>query len=426
MIASVVAAVAILWLARSYTFYYDEWTFITTAPTWTWATYLQPHNEHPVMVTRAVYAVLLSTVGLRSYVPYMAVLLALHGASAVLLFEIVRRRAGDLVALGATALLLLLGAGWENLLWAFQLQFLGSVACGLGMLLSLQGRSSRRHLLMAAVLATASVMFSGVGLFFGVAAAVQLVATPGRRRELVWFAPTAAAVAAWYLAFGRTYSPAGGLSPGEIATLPLYVVWGLGASAGGLIGVSGYAGLAVAALASIAVAYRWRRDGPDAFRLGIVAGLISFYALTGLIRVQLGYQQSGASRYTYEGAVFWLLLLGDAARSLPFRGVWRPVMVSFLVLAVISNGLLLWNSAAAKTVLMQRQIADLQALAAERHDPCLDPNGQVDPVVMPVETRPVLYYRAVDLYGDPARSLPILDPADFDRARARLIVPGCT
>jgi hypothetical protein len=101
-------------------------------------------------------------------------------------------------------------------------------------------------------------------------------------------------------------------------------------------------------------------------------------------------------------------------------------MVSFLVLAVISNGLLLWNSAAAKTVLMQRQIADLQALAAERHDPCLDPNGQVDPVVMPVETRPVLYYRAVDLYGDPARSLPILDPADFDRARARLIVPGCT
>jgi hypothetical protein len=190
LLASVAAAAAILWLARSFTFYYDEWTFITTAPDWGWTTYLQPHNEHPVMLTRAIYAVLLSTVGLRSYLPYMAVLLALHAASVVLLFEIVRRRAGDLVALGSAALLLLLGAGWENLLWAFQLQFVGSVACGLGMLLALQAESRPRNLLIAAALLTASLMFSSVGLFFGVAAVVQSATTPDRRRDLVWFVPT--------------------------------------------------------------------------------------------------------------------------------------------------------------------------------------------------------------------------------------------
>jgi hypothetical protein len=96
-----------------------------------------------------------------------------------------------------------------------------------------------------------------------------------------------------------------------------------------------------------------------------------------------------------------------------------------LLLACISSAVLLQTSAAAKAVLMERQIADLQALAAERDDPCLDPNGAADPTVMPVETRPALYYRAVDLYGDPSGSLPVVDRADFDRARASLVIAGC-
>ena len=138
--------------------------------------------------------------------------------------------------MGSAALLLVLGAGWENLLWAFQIQFVGSVACGLGTLLALQGERRRRNLLIAAVLLTASLMFSGVGLFFGVAAGVQLALTPGRRRDLLWFAPTAVALAAWFLAFGRDYEPATPASPADLLALPLYVVWGLGSGAAGLIG----------------------------------------------------------------------------------------------------------------------------------------------------------------------------------------------
>ncbi len=427
VIAALVAAVAILWLARSFTFYFDEWTFILGAPDWTWATYLQPHNVHPVMLTRAIYAALLATVGLRSYLPYMAVLLALHAASVVLLFEVVRRRAGDLVGLGAAALLLVLGAGWEDLLWAFQIQFIGSVAFGLGMLLALQGQPRRRNLFLAAALLTASLMFSGVGLFFGVAAAVLLAATPGRRRDLVWFAPVAVALGAWFLAFGRSAAPITQPSLADIAALPLYVIWGLGASAGGLIGVGGSAGLAVLALAGLTVAVGWRRaEKVDAFGLGIAAGLVTFYAVTGLVRVQLGYQQSGASRYSYPGAVFWLLLLADTARYLPWRGTWRPAVIACLFLACFSSGVLLFTFVLGKTVQMERQVADLQALAAERGDPCLNPNGAVDPFVMPVETSPALYYRAVDRYGDPSSGLTVVDRPDFDQARANLVTAGCS
>jgi len=66
--------------------------------------------------------------------------------------------------------------------------------------------------------------------------------------------------------------------------------------------------------------------------IGIAAALVAFYVVLGLNRGQIGYQQSGAGRYVYEGAVFWLLLLADAARGLPWRGTWRPALIACLFL----------------------------------------------------------------------------------------------
>jgi hypothetical protein len=268
-------------------------------------------------------------------------------------------------------------------------------------------------------------MFSAVGLFFGVAAAVPLALTRDRRRDLLWVAPTAVALTAWFLAFGRTYEPTTPVAPADLAGLPLYVIWGVGSGVAGLIGAVGVAGLALLALAALAVVFSWVRGARDPFRLGILAGLVTFYAVTGLIRVQLGYQQSGASRYTYIGAVFWILLLADSARYLPWRGAWRPALVACVLLACVSNGVLLYTSAVVRTATMQTQIADLQALAAERGDRCLNPDGAVDPLVMPPETHPAVYYRAIDKYGDPSAGLPITDQADFDLAKANLQTPGC-
>jgi hypothetical protein len=74
---------------------------------------------------------------------------------------------------------------------------------------------------------------------------------------------------------------------------------------------------------------------------------------------------------------------------------------------------------------MERQIADLQALSAERGDPCLDPNASVDLLVMPQETSPALYYRAVDRYGNPTSSLAVIDRADYQTAIGNLVRPGC-
>ena len=425
-VAAVVASATILWLARSYTFYFDEWDFILSAPDWSLTTYLEPHNEHPSILFRLVYGVLLNTVGLRSYAPYMVVLLALHALDAVLLFEVVRRRAGDLPGMASAACLLVLGSGWEEILWAFQMAWLASIACGLGMLLVLQGRATSSKVAAAAGLLAGSLMFSGIGLVFSAVAVVLLAATPGRRRKLFWLVPVGIALGAWYLAFGHSGRPS--VPPGSSANLlvlPAYMAWGLAASVGGLIGVTGAPALVLLILAAAAIGFTWRRHRPDPLALGAAAGLISFYVLIGLARGQIGYDQSASGRYVYIGAVFWLILLADAVKRLPWRGTWRPALAACLFLACFSSSVQLVEWAAAKSLLMQREVADLQALAVERTDPCLNPAGIADRLVMPQVNNPALYYRATDRYGDPMRGLPITDRADFENARRNLVRRDC-
>ena len=426
VVAAGIGCAAILWLARTYTFYFDEWTFILTAPDWTLATYFQPHNEHPSILFRVVYAALLHTFGLRTYLPYMFLLLAAHFANVVLLFHLVRSRAGDLIGLAAAALLLFLGGGWDNILWAFQVAWLASVGFGLAMLIALQGVPTSRRLALAAACLGASLMFSGVGVTFAVAAVVQIAVIPNRRRALAWFAPVGGALAVWYVAFGRFGNHPN--PPPTVANLwldPLYTLWGLSQGAAGLIGKNDTIGLLVLAAAATAIGWHWVRGGADAFSVSVAAGLLAFYLITGLTRAQLGFQQSGSSRYVYVGAVLWLLLLAEAAKELPWRGTWRPVLIACVFLAAFNNAVLLFSFATARTVLMERQVADFAALAAERTDPCLDPDGAVDLLVMPSERHPRLYYRAIDAFGDPGAGRPLRDHASFDAGIRNLRKAGC-
>jgi len=274
-VATVVVGV-LLWATRGYTFYFDEWTFITAAPGWTLATYFAPHNEHPAIALRAVYSALLHTIGLRAYWPYMAVLLLAHVSNVLLLFELVRRRSGELIALAAALLLLLLGAGWEDLIWAFQMAWLASIACGLGALLALQ---SPRGAPLAAGLVAAALACSGVGLLFAVAVTVQFLLTRERRRELGWLVPVGVGLAVWWLAFGRLGNhPNPQPTAANLLVDPVYALWALGEAVAAIFGEGGWFGPPLLVLAAAAVAWRWRRSGADPLAVGVLAGLVAFMA----------------------------------------------------------------------------------------------------------------------------------------------------
>ena len=188
-----VAFAVLLYLGRNGTFYHDEWTFIGQRGG-TLTDWFGPHNEHWSTVPFFVYRVLLLTVGLTTYLPYLAVLLALHVVAAGALFGLIRQASGALVALAAAAIFLFMGNGEQNLFWAFQIAFLGSAAGGFGALLAL----ATGHPRIAMGLLVVAIASSSMGLPFVAAAGAMLLLDSRRRRQIVWLVPVAAVFLVWF------------------------------------------------------------------------------------------------------------------------------------------------------------------------------------------------------------------------------------
>ena len=164
--AAVCTIVWLLILDRGDSFFFDEWNFINLASTTGyWHNVLQPHNGHPSMIPYTIYEVLLRIVGLRHYGPYQAVLFLLDVGCGTLLFFLLRRKIHPIAAGALPALLMLLGPSWQDLLWPFQIGFLGSIAGGLGALVLID-RRTRRADIGACVCLLASIGCSGVALAF--------------------------------------------------------------------------------------------------------------------------------------------------------------------------------------------------------------------------------------------------------------------
>src|SRR6266581_4208963 len=137
--ASALTFLGVLVLTSYKIFFFDEWDFVVLDRRWDISVLLSPHNEHWSTIPILVWKVLFVAVGLSSHIPYEATALIVHLMAAYLLFQLIRRRSGDLPALAAALTLLLLGSGAENIVWAFQLAWVGSVAFGLGAMLLLEG-----------------------------------------------------------------------------------------------------------------------------------------------------------------------------------------------------------------------------------------------------------------------------------------------
>lgn len=162
--AAVLSVPILLWFGRGLTFFSDEWAFIADRSLMDPSTWWAPHNEHWSTIPILVYRALVETVGLRTYVPYLALVVLLNVIVAVLVRRQVARRAGPLPGLAAGTLVLFLGSGFENLYWGFQIGFVGATALGLGALDVLDGPATRGRAAALVALLVAGLMTSGVAL----------------------------------------------------------------------------------------------------------------------------------------------------------------------------------------------------------------------------------------------------------------------
>src|SRR6186713_2671735 len=108
-IALVVGALAILvWLGRDMTFYHDEFAFLLLRDLSLQGIFA-PHNEHLSATLVILYRTLVETVGTVSYWPYLGVTFALHVIVSAIVYVVVRRETTAMWALGAMAVMLVLG-----------------------------------------------------------------------------------------------------------------------------------------------------------------------------------------------------------------------------------------------------------------------------------------------------------------------------
>ena len=347
LILAALAAAVLLYLARSMTFWQDEWGSImfSGGP----LDLIKPVNEHwstiPLLMYRATFAI----VGLHSYLPYIAQVIALHLISVAAAYMLVRRRGGWIVATLACVPLLFLGSGSENLFWAFQTGFVGSVAFGLWALVLLE-RSGRASAAGAAILLLASLMSSGMGLFFMVAATGRTLLDPAARPRAVAIIPAAIAYTAWYLTVGHDPVTQAGHLSGVLA-VPAFVARGVGHAVGAFSGLGllprgnllSVAAFGIAALATGWAVFTSRR--PPALAAGALLAILAMYTLIGVVRAELESDFATRSRYVYVAAFLlvitvadWLPLLRDYANGRPRRRVALVAVLSVvLVAATLAN-----------------------------------------------------------------------------------------
>jgi hypothetical protein len=410
--AVLTSAVYLLVLDRHLSFLFDDWQFLIDRPGWSAHSLLDPHNEHIVVLPVAIYKVLLATVGMDSAFPFRVVSTLVFLSSAVLLFVYLRERVNDWLALAGSVLILFLGAGYEDLLWSFQIGFFGSMAAGLGMLLALE----RRRDGLACLLLVVSTGFSSLGLSFAAGALIEIGTSRDRWRRAYVAAIPLLLYAIWWLVWGHTADNA--LSWANFTEMPQYVADAFAAGLASLLGLSplvpiGLPGspdvtlqplewgrpLLVAAV-SLA-AWRIYKLGRIPRWLWIVAVIgFSFWVLAAL-NEKPG-RTAIASRYQYVSAVFILLIAAELLRGVRIRrSGWLLLSGATALIALSGIGLLHQGYKSYRTT-SEIGRADLSALEIARGQVkqsfSLDPSFSGTTILVNAGR----YFDRVDDFGSPA------------------------
>jgi hypothetical protein len=417
--------VAWVLVERDFSFHYDEWDFVLHQPTNAGA-YFLPHNEHWSTVPILIYQMLLGTVGMRSHVPYVFVLVLLHITTALLLFWIVRRRAGDLLALLSMAVLLVLGWGADDFMWAFQISWQASAITGL-LALGLLSTSRWNWLRLAAssALLVLCVASSGIGLAFIAAAAVEVALTAGYRGRLVALIPPVGAYTAWYLTVGHNYAHPVSLSLATAEHLGAFVLYGTGAGMAALSGAGSSLGVWlywVGLIPLLIVVGLGCRRQLDARVIGSLAGVVTLLTLAGFVRVdQHGIAEAASSRYIYMVALFLLMLGAVAISRLPWTRFTIAPIAGLAILALTGN-----IRAAAPHAAFFRSTAaatsiDLRVLNAIRGDQRVRLSASPDIALMPQVTVGA-FFAAEDRLGSPVSSASLQSLMSADPARVASVL----
>jgi len=412
--AALCATLWLLDLGRGLTFFFDEWNLVEDAGTTGYLhNVLQPHNGHPLMIPFSLYELLFHTVGLRHYWPYQLMIVVFDVGCGLLLFLLLRRKVHPLIAGAGGAVLMMLGPAWQDLLWPFQIAFLGSVAGGLGALVLLD-RDSRRADIGASVCLVLGLACSGAGLPFVAGVVVELAWRRRSWRRLWIPAVPLALFVVWYETVGKS-GLTSSISPSSIARS---IGSDTATTVAALVGRNMTVGYVLAAVFAVAIIVAVVRSPGRAARLAMgTSGLLAFWLLTVLAR---GVSQDSASRYLYPAAALVLVAAGELPTLITMNHRGRHAtgtpgwtaragtivavgVVAYTAVAIWWNAGVLISSATNLNHISAQVDAELEGVTLAGH--ALPATFQPDGSFMPqVTVGP--YLQSVAAFGSPVPSSP--------------------
>jgi hypothetical protein len=394
LVTLVLAAVVLAYVNRQQWFFGDDWEFLSNrgfrgALINVWV----PHTVHWSTIPILISVALRATFGLGSYWPFIAVLITGHLVLVHLLWRVsLRAGATPAIATAGALVFALLGAGSENLLWAFQIGFVGSLAFGwaAALVADAPGRLGRRDAGVITLL-IASLLSSGIGvpLVVMVTLLVLLRSRNWLRAAVVGAIPGGIFLV-WYRLIGSINNqPAGSASRsvGAVAGRTAKALVTVAESVTGgtpqlvQIAIVIAAGWWLFALVKV-VRGRSQAQGLALVLVGPVAAAL-FIAIVALGRTELG-----APRYFYvvtAMAIPAVLVALSAAARLPWL---QGVVVAVLAVVGIHNVVLLKDASvleATREQALRKTVVAAAYLVTTRDDflasqpePTSDPDIRVD------------------------------------------------
>jgi hypothetical protein len=377
-VALVASFALLLWIGRDQWFFGDDWAILAPSND---GDVLLPHVGHWNLVPATVFPLLRNWLGLGSYLPYLALAVLAHLAVVHVLWRILGRiGTAPWVATGLSVLVMVLGAGAENLLWAFQFGFLGAIALGLAVVLLLDSPELHwRRVLAIVVCSVLAPMFSGTAIPVLAAAAIVGWIRHGFGRTFALLAPTAAIYLLWYFLIARQYpTPHAGIeSLGDAGMVVVFAAAMFGAGLGRAF-VLLWIGVIPAAVAGVWFIATVRRGirTVTAPAYALIIGSVVFAALTAYSRASFGLSASSAQRYAYLTIVLLLPAFSLMLSWLVLRGrVYRALVAVFLVAMIGLNGAALVVAAGVQSARelgsQERVDASLVAIIQNPTDPAL-------------------------------------------------------
>jgi hypothetical protein len=302
--ALVACVVTLMVISTHFNFFVDEWSFALYKRGWRLGDFFEPHTGHFVLVSMTIYKILFHLVGASHMWPYHLTLALFHVAVVGLVYAIAARRLGPWLALFPAGLMLLPGKANDDLLWPFQICFLGSIAFGLGALLCLD-RKSRRGDIAAAALTGLSLASSGVGIPIAIGILVELWLTRRARQRLFVALVPLALFGVWLLAFDTGENQ---LKLSNLPDLPSFLVKIAGEGFAGFAALPQALGLVLLLAAAGWLGWYGFRHGELPPRtIGAIVAALLFWTLTGMARANLS--ENYPARYVYVSMVLILVAL---------------------------------------------------------------------------------------------------------------------